>query len=338
MSFDMRDQHIRRPALVSTINRTPTLVCILLLGILLAGCTTSPSSTNQPNKHPTSSIITPSPSQQPIFYSASPQDVLIRTFYGGGLYGSLSLGPQVSIYGDGTYILGIDRKGKLNTNALERVLYTIVDTYGLLTLHLHQFVDIQDQNATFLEVALNGKQTEFVYGSFGNLQESAQDMDEYHRLGKAITAITEALSGPIRSYTSTSVALLVRRSFSPDLTKTIPNWPLSDFTLAQVAAYECGLVPPDETSRNAETACLKYTIPNHAVLLSASQLRAIREQLQGQKEGTFIEDGIYYTVFLRPLLPDELPRKTLAMFGSAQDGFRGVSLLEGKVPPVPPSS
>jgi hypothetical protein len=332
-SFHRIDRYIRRFAWVSATGCIPQALCVLLLGILLASCMNSTSSTRQTSQH-TSTIIRPGSSNQPITYTTNPRDVIIRTFYGGGLYGSLSLGPDISIYGDGTYLLGINREGKLSTDTLQQLLHTIVDRYGLLTLHRQQFVDIQDQNATFLELALNSKQTEFVYGSFGNMQESMQDMDEYARLGKALTAITEALSGPTRPYTSTSVALLARQNFSPDLTKAIPDWPLSDFTLAQVATFECGLIPSDETSRNAETGCLKYTIPNNALLLTSSQLTTIRSQLRGQ-QGTFSEQGIYYTVFLRPLLPDELPRKTLAMFGSAQDGFRGVPILEGKVPPVP---
>jgi hypothetical protein len=205
-------------------------------------------------------------------------------------------------------------------------------------LHQRQFADIQDQDATFLELALNGKQIEFMYGSFGNQPESTQAMDEYHRLEKALKAITEALHGPTQPYTATSVALLAHQTFSPNLTKTIPQWSLPDFSLAQAAVYECGLIPTDETSRNAEIGCLNYTIPKNALLLTQSQLKTIRAQLQGQQQGTFSEQGIYYSVFLRPLLPDEITNKTLAMFGSAQGGFQGVPLLVGKIPPVPTSA
>lgn len=316
----------------------PTGFVTLLAGILFVACTTSTPSANQSNQHTASSNITSSSPNQPITYSTSPQDVLIRTFYGGGLYGSLSFGPNISIYGDGTYILGIDRQGKLSSNALQHLLHTMIDTYGLLNLHQQQFVDIQDQNATFLELTLNGRRAEFMYGSFGNQPESTQAMDEYSRLEKALKAITETLSGSTQPYTSTSVALLAHQTFSPNLTKTVPEWSLSDFTLAQVAAYECGPIPTDETSRNAETGCLNYIIPKNALLLTESQMKTIRAQLQGQQLGTFSEQGLYYVVFLRPLLPDELPNKRLAMFGSAQGGFQGVPLLEGKVPPVPASS
>ncbi len=334
MNFHMIDRSTRRLVWIKAINCTPIAVCVLLLSVLFVACTTSPPSPNRSNQHTTSSNITSSSSNRPITYSTNPQDVLIRTFYGGGLYGSLSFGPNISIYGDGTYILGIDRQGKLSTAALQQLLHTLVDTYGLLTLHQQQFADIQDQNATFLELALNGRQREFMYGSFGNQPESTQAMDEYSRLEKALKAITEALNGPTQPYTGTSVALLAHRTFSPNLTKTIPEWSLPDFTLTQAAIYECGLIPNDETSRNAEIGCLNYTIPKNALLLTKAQLKAIRAQLQGQQQGTFSEQGLYYAVFLRPLLPDELPHKTLAMFGSAQGGFRGVPLLEGKMPSV----
>jgi hypothetical protein len=261
--------------------------------------------------------------------------VLIRTFYGGGLYGSLEISPEISIYGNGTYILGADRQGMLSADILQQLLHTLAGTYGLLSMQRQQFADIQDQNATFLELTLNGKQREYIYGSFGNVQESQQDIDEYHRLNKALTAITEALKGPIRPYTSKSIALLARQTFSPDFSQNIPYWPLSDYTLAQAAVFVCGVLSPDNTSPNAETGCLKYLKPNNAILLTAAQLQTLQGDLNNQQEGTFTEGGLYYTIFLRPLLPDELPTKTLAMFGSDQFTYSGVPLLEGTVPPIP---
>src|SRR5438094_2464956 len=88
MNFHMIDRYIRRLVWMKAINRTPIAVCVLLLSVLLVACTTSPPSKNQPNQHTTSSNITSSSPNQPITYSTNPQDVLIRTFYGGGLYGS----------------------------------------------------------------------------------------------------------------------------------------------------------------------------------------------------------------------------------------------------------
>jgi len=310
------------------------LSSLLLLLLLLSSC--DPSTLSTSSKNGTQSRTFTGSSTQPITYSINASDVLIRTLYGGGLKGSLSLSPQLSIYGDGTYILGQDQQGKLTTEELQQLLNTLVNTYGLLNFSRQRFSDIQDENATFLELAFNGKQEEFTYGTFGDSQASAQDLDEYHRLEKAITTITETLKGPTHLYKATAVSLLVRQTFSPDLRKSLPTWPLSDFTLAQAAVYECGAVPPDETSQNAETACLKFVIPSHAILLNASQVQRIQKALQGS-EGDFTdpEQGLYYHVILRPLLPDELSRKTLAMFGSNQEIFRGVPLLSGKVPPVP---
>lgn len=271
---------------------------------------------------------------QSITYSTSPRDVLIRTFYAGGLNGALELSPNISLYGDGTFILGTELEGKLDSNTLQQLLHTLIDTYGLLNLKRQQFIDSQDQNATFLELTLDGKQHEFIYGSFGNQQESAQDVDESHRLEKTIATIHEALKGPIHPYTSTSFALLARQIFNPDLAQT-NDWPLSDFTLAQAAAAECGLLPADDTSPNQETGCLKYLIPNSAILLTQAQLRSLQERLNGQQRGYFTEEGLYYTITLRPLLPDELPNKMLAMLGGNQLTFSSVPLITGAVPPVP---
>jgi hypothetical protein len=311
--------------------RLALLLSSLLISILLL----SSCDLSTPSAHDSvqSRTFTGS-STQPITYSINAHDVLIRTFYGGGLAGSFSLGPQLSIYGDGTYIIGLDRQGKLTTEELQTLLNTLVNNYRLLNFARQQFSDNQDENATFLELALNGKQEEFVYGTLDTTEASAQELDEYHRLGDAITTINEALKGPTQPYNATTVALLVRQTFSPDLQKTIPSWPISDFTLAQAAVYECGIVPADETSQNAETACLKFVIPSHAILLNTAQVRAIKEALRGS-QGDFTEQGLYYSVILRPLLPDESIKKILAMFGSAQGSYRGVPLLSGMVPPAP---
>ncbi len=310
------------------------LVCI----VLLSACASLGTSQSQAGNTSTSSLSNAGDTSQQVTYSTNPQDVVLRTFYGGGNYGALEVAPDISIYGDGTYILGADRQGKLDDTSFQGLLHTITDTYGLLNFKRQQFSDIQDQNATFLEVTLNGKQQEFMYGSFGDQQESAQDMDEYHRLNSILTAITSALKGPTHPYKSSNVALLVHQNFGPDSPGL--TWPVSNFTLAQAAAYECGLLPPDETSHNPETGCLKYLIPHSVILLNASQAQAISGQLPTQQQGPlpqglFNEGSFYYTVTLRPLLPDELPKKFVAMFGSAQSSFISVPLLNGQVPPVP---
>ncbi len=316
-----------------------TLLCFALLTLLFSACTSIGASQNQDGKNNTSSLSgAGNTSSQAITYSIKPQDVLLRTFYGGGIYGSLELSPTLSLYGDGTFILGTDRQGKLDNTTLQGLLHTIIDTYGLLNFKRQQFSDIQDQNATFLEITLNGKQQEFMYGSFGNQQESSQDMGEYHRLDHILTTITETLNKPTQPYRGNNVALLVRQSFSPNQQSL--TWPLSDFTLAQAATFECGLLPPDETSHNPATGCLRFLIPHNAILLTASQTQAIRAQLLTQQQGPlpqglFHEGTLYYTVTLRPLLPDELSSKSVAMFGSAQRSFTNVPLLNGHVPPVP---
>ncbi|HZO75171.1 MAG TPA: hypothetical protein VFB60_23385 [Ktedonobacteraceae bacterium] len=325
------------PAIANASRWSPiAFLACCLLATQLSGCSLfSASSTQQPQK--TTFTSSASSSSEPITYSTSAHDVLIRTFYGGGLYGSLELAPQISIYGDGTYILGQDRQGAISSDTLQQLLDTLVNTDGLLHLKRQQFFDIPDQNATFLELSLNDKQLELVYGPFGSQQESADDMDEYHRLGKALSTITATLKGPTHPYRSSSSVLLVRQIFRPDFTQTILYWPLYEFTLAQAAIFECGIVPQDENSSNAETGCLKYLIPDHAQLLTAPQLQTLRTQLNNRSEGIFTEQGLYYDVTLRPLLPDELADKTVAMFGSAQGSYRGVPLNQGTIPTPTPT-
>jgi hypothetical protein len=307
------------------------LIMLCSCMILVAACD---SNSNSPSANNTKQTLSTS-NGSTITYSTGPQDVLIRTFYGGGKLGTLEMSPEISIYGDGTYILGPGlqmQQGHLQPDALQQLLNILVDTYGLLRLSRQQFYDIPDQNATLLQFMLNGKQYEYLYGPFGNLQESAQDIDEYRRLGKALTSITDALVGPTHNYASQAMALLVHQTFSPDLSQTIPFWTFQDFTLFQLATYECGPVPPDETGPNADTGCLTYTVPRTVLLLNAQQLHEIMTLLRGQEQGVFLEGGLYYSVVLRPLLPDESALKMLAMFGSQELSYAGVSLVEGPVP------
>jgi hypothetical protein len=270
-----------------------------------------------------------------ITYSTNAQDVVIRTYYGGGLYGSLPLGPQLSVYGDGTYIIGLEKQGKLTTDALQQLLSTLVDTDGLLSLKRQQFADVPDQNSTFLELNLDGKHTELVYSNFGSRPESAQDLGEYQRLGKALTSLNEALNGTTQAYTSNTHALLVREIATLDRTQPIQPFSLADFTLAQVAKFECGPnKDPSPTSGNPIGPCLQYTRPLGALLLKEKQFQQIKRLLGNQQEGLFAQLGLYYAVRLRPLLPDEPSTKKLAMLGSAQFTYEDIPLVE-ETPPQP---
>ena len=311
----------------------PSLTVLYFIGLLLTACNSSffTSSSNSAN-----SFTFPT-NNGPITYSTRASDVLVRTFYGGGNLGTLAFSPQISIYGDGTYILGPGyqmRWGKLDQDALQQLLHTLVDSDGLLNLTMQEFYDVPDQNATILQLTLNNKHHEFLYGKFGTLQESAQDIDQYHHLGKALAAIIAALKGPIHPYSSRSMALLVHQDFSPDLTQTIPTWSLPDFSLNQLAIYECGVIPVDQTGPNADTGCLTFTTPHYAYLPTPQQLQSINLLLNGRQQGEFYEpgSGLYYTVVLRPLLPDELPQKMLAMLGSQELSYTGVPLHSGTIP------
>ncbi len=306
-----------------------SMLCTLI--ILVAACDSNSNSFSTNNTKQTLSTS----SGSTITYNTGPQDVLIRTFYGGGKLGTLEISPEISIYGDGTYILGPGlqmRQGHLSANDLQQLLNKLVDTYGLLRLSRRQFYDIPDQNATVLQLMLNGKQYEYLYGPFGNLQESVQEVDEYQLLGKALTSITETLVGPTHNYASQKMALLVHETFSPDLSQSIPYWYFQDFTLFQLATYECGPIPPDETGPNADTGCLTYTVPHAVLLLNPQQLQEIMMLLHGQEQGVFLEGGLYYSVALRPLLPDEPAQRMLAMFGSQELNYAGVTLVNWPVP------
>ena len=309
---------------------------LFLLALLLAACSTTDNST--PKAGNVQHTLPDSNGQ--ITYDAGAQDVLIRTFRGGGNGGTLEVSPEVSIYGDGSYILGPGyqmSQGTLSTDALQHLLHTLVDTDHLLNLSQQQFSDMPDQNFTLLQLSLNGKRYQYIYGTFGTLEESAQAMSDYHHLDAALTAISSALNGPVRGYSSRNMALLVHQDFSPDLTQNIPTWTFPDFTLDQLATYECGVIPQDITSPNADTGCLTYSVPQHALLLSANQQRVILALLKGQQSDVFLEQGLYYAVNLRFLLPDELSSHALAMFGSSELSYSPVPLKSGTVPQISPT-
>jgi hypothetical protein len=311
----------------------PIFFCIII--ILFTACDSHANSSSSKSAKQTLSIS----SGSTITYNTRPQDLLIRTFYGGGKLGTFEISPEISIYGDGTYILGPGlqmQEGRLQADTVQQLLNKLVDTYGLLKLNRQQFYDIPDQNATVLQLMLNDKEYMYLYGPFGNMQESAQDRSEYQRLGNALTSITGALIGPTRPYTSQQMVLLVHQTFSPDLSQSIPYWSFQDFTLYQLSAFECGLIPSDVTGPNADTGCLTYTVPHTALLLNTQQLQQLKALLHGQKQTVFLEKGAYYSVSLRPLLPDEIEQKAIAMFGSQELNYSGVTLSEGPVPiPTP---
>jgi len=303
---------------------------LLLLAVLLAAC-----DWGQSNHHRT----VQTDSGGTISYSTLPQDVLVRIFSGGGKVGRLELSPEISIYGDGSFITGPGlhlQQGSLDADQLQSLLHTLTSTDNLLQLHQQVFADVPDQNVTLLQLALNGKMYQFIYGPFGNLQENTEQMHDYQQLGNAIVAVRTTLHGPEHPYTSSHMALLVSQTFRIDLavdqTQTIPTWPIDDIVLANAALYECGSIPVDLTGPNADNGCLSYTIPRAAYLPGQRHLLAIESALKGQLERLFIEDGVYYMVMLRPLLPDEPGLQQLAMYGSNSQSYTPVPLTSGAIP------
>jgi hypothetical protein len=314
------------------------LLCLLLLSIFLSGCTLGLGASAPATPVAKKQTFTSAATNQTITYSTGPRDVILRTFYGGSLAGTLQLGPRISIYGDGSYTLGLERRGQLNSADLQKLLSTLVGTDGLLTLTQQQFFDLPDEDATYLELKLNGKTRELVYGIFGSQPESQQVMTEYQHLGNALQTLNEALSGPTQPYASQDYALFARQVSFVDNTQVIPYWPLTDFTLDQLSTFECGVVPEDTTSTNKEIGCLKYTIPQHALLLSPAQYAALKPQLPLDQPEDFRENGLYYEITMRPLLPDEKQLQTLAMFGGSQITFTGVPLQNGPIPQNTPTA
>src|SRR5260370_30158445 len=70
----------------------PVVLCALMA--LLTACSSSPASSSP--RHTTVSTTGGST----LTYNTRPQDVLIRTFYGGSRLGSREMSPDVTTYGD----------------------------------------------------------------------------------------------------------------------------------------------------------------------------------------------------------------------------------------------
>ncbi len=310
-------------------------LCLALCS--LSACASSTRPTTQPIHHQT----VQTKSGTIISYSTQPQDVLLRLFFGGGKVGSVQFTPEISVYGNGTFIIGPGlqpQQGSLSNSSLQTLLQTLIDTDKLLTLHQQVFDDIPDQNATLLQVALNNKSYQFTYGPFDNLQESAQALQEYQQLGNALSTIRNALNGSTHSYTSQTQALLVYQTSRLDFTATqnasIPFWSLTTLDLANASAYECGLITPDPNNPrpNLDNGCLTYTVPLHVVQLSRSDTQNIARLLHGQQQRLFRTYTAYYVVMLRPLLPDELASKQVAMYGSDLQTYTPIPLQTGAIP------
>ncbi len=266
-------------------------VILCLLATLLTACSGSGNTTSA-SKNGKSTRALPT-NNGIITYSTNPNDVIVRTFYGGGNFGTLAFSPEMSIYGDGRYILGPGlqmREGRLDTDSLQQLLHALVDADGLLSFTQTQFYDVPDQNATLLQLTLK------------------------------------------HPYSNATMTVLVHQDFSPDLTQNIPVWPLPDFTLSQLAIFECGIIPPDQVGPNGDTGCLTFTVPRVAYLPNRRQIQTIRSLLNNQQQGEFLEQGLYYRLVMRPLLPDELPLKTVAMLGSNELSYKGVPLQSGPIP------
>ncbi|MGH2507484.1 MAG: hypothetical protein ACRDHZ_08795, partial [Ktedonobacteraceae bacterium] len=240
------------------------------------------------------------------------------------------------LYGNGTFIIGPGlqlQQGTLSNDALQKLLHTLTSTDNLLQLHRQIFSDIPDQNAALLQVMLNDKKYQFIYGPFGHMQESSQDMHEYQQLGTAISTIKSTLNHPTQAYTSQQSALLVYQTFREDFTGTISRWTLINIlNLTNAAIYECGVVPADVTSPNADLGCLQYTIPQLAILLDQHNTDLVGTLLHNTQQTLFLENGNDYVVMLRPLLPDEIVQQQLAMYGNNNQDYAPVPLKNGPIP------
>jgi hypothetical protein len=310
------------------------ILLLCLLTMLLAACNEGNSTHNTP--HQTLQMD----NGNAITYSTGASDVLVRLFYGGGKVGTLELTPEISLYGNGTLIVGPGlqpQQGALSSDALQNLLHTLTSTDNLLQLHRQVFNDIPNQNAALLQIMLNDKKYQFVYGPFGHVQEGSQDLHEYQQLGDAISAIKSTLSHTTQAYSSQQSALLVyqtfRKDFTSQQTQAIPRWTLTEtLNLAHAAVYECGVVPADFTSPNSDLGCLHYTIPQLAVWLNQQNTQLVGNLLHGTQQKLFQEDGSYYIVMLRPLLPDEIAQQQLAMYGNNNQDYTPVPLKSGPIP------
>src|SRR2546423_6360881 len=110
-----------------------TFVMLCLLAALITACGSS-SDTTSSSKSGKNTQVLPT-NNGTITYSSNASDVIVRTFYGGGNFGTLAFSPEISIYGDGTYILGPGiqiRQRQLDTESIQQLLDTLGGTGGLL--------------------------------------------------------------------------------------------------------------------------------------------------------------------------------------------------------------
>src|SRR3989440_12974128 len=106
-----------------------TFVMLCLLAALITACGSS-SDTTSSSKSGKNTQVLPT-NNGTITYSSNASDVIVRTFYGGGNFGTLGFSSEISIYVDGNYILrqGMQmRQGQLDADSLQKIVNTLVGT------------------------------------------------------------------------------------------------------------------------------------------------------------------------------------------------------------------
>src|SRR5947207_4409095 len=119
---------------VSNRLRLFTLFQPIIFSIIIILFTACDSSANTPSINNAKQTLSTS-SGSTVTYNTRPQDVLIRTFYGGGKLGTFEMSPEISIYGDETFILGPGlqiKQGRLQAVARQHLVHNLLDRNGFL--------------------------------------------------------------------------------------------------------------------------------------------------------------------------------------------------------------
>lgn len=284
---------------------TPMLVtfCLLVLAILPYGCSMSSSGNGTPSVDHRTNIA----------HGTSPQDVLIRKIYNGGIYGSFQLGPDLSIYGDGTVIEGTTTSGKFSSTELDTLLDTLVNTSHVFTIPPVTRGSSNDNNFTNLELNFNGSQTTLGEDN-GGPTPGQSDQVTQKRVADVFNVIDKAVARiKTHPYQSSRLVLLARQLI-PGETTSEQHWPITDFTLARASTVVCG--PPPSSDESYSAKCLKYLAPHAAILLTPSQSAILLPLVDTHLQGIFQEQGFSSIVMLRSLLPDEDMTKGVLLSGS----------------------
>lgn len=288
------------------------LVGIVLLALLLVGCSTNPSTGT-----------TTGGAGAPISYNKAAGHILIQLFHSPGfIYPPISGVPDWTLYGDGTLIItsnpGVDigsqlLEAHLTSGEVQHILDVVVnqnaffasarDSYGRV---------VPDTGSLLLTVDANGQDKEVQL--FAEPTASTDEQTQHvFAIKHFLLSYNPASTQP---YVPPGFVLLVTQEQAGSAGGWL--WPYDDIALDRVAAEECTYL------RFGTNVCLPITSGKSGLFpIYGKRGVQVWQQWQSQSYVRVSQHGQSYQVIVWPLLPDALSPRPDGSLGVMVQGSQG---------------